>query len=603
MSNPTPIEDYAYIGDQRTGALISPGGSMDWLCLPHFDSPAVFTALLGTPDHGRWLIGPDEDATTTRRYLPDTLVLETLHETASGTVRVTDVMPASPDRADVLRRVEGVSGTVRMRHEWIVRPWYGKRCPWVDLLDDDGHGRRLSATAGPAKFVLRAPHLPGANYDGDTFDVAEGDVLDFDFTWQRSHLDTYDVADLDDALRETISSCQAWISQCEYDGRYRDAVRQSLLVLRHLTDAETGGMVAAATASLPEDIGGERNWDYRFTWLRDAALTLEALLAAGYQDKAALWRDWLVRAVAGDPTQMQIMYRIDGGHDLPERELDHLPGYRDSRPVRIGNGAVDQRQSDVLGEVMVALEMARDLGLEEREQTWALQAALVDDLADHWEEPDNGIWEIRGPLQHFTHSRVMVWAAMDRAIRACEKHDLPGNVERWKEVAEKVHAEVMDKGWCEERGTFRQHFETDEVDASLLLIASVGFIDATDEKFVGTVEAIEEDLLRDGFVLRYRTESGVDGLEGDEHPFVLCTFWLVSAYARMGRIDDATELMDRLVSLRNEVGLYAEEIDGEGRFYGNMPQAFSHLGLVNAALDLKQFSDGNGKAVDSSDRS
>ncbi|GMA41608.1 glycoside hydrolase family 15 protein [Mobilicoccus caccae] len=598
--NPTPIEGYAYIGDQRTGAMVSPGGSIDWLCLPTFDASAVFAAMIGTPEHGRWLLGPAGEATTTRRYLPGTLVLETLHETLSGTVRVTDFMPAARDRADVIRRVEGVSGEVEMRHEWTVRPWYGKRQPWMNLLDDE-HGRRLTATAGPSRYELRAPHLPGVG--GDTFTVTAGEVLDFDFTWQESHLPPCRHVDVDEALKTTMRESQEWLALSDYDGDYREAFDTSLMVLRHLTDADTGGIVAAPTASLPEEIGGGRNWDYRYCWLRDASLTIEALLSAGYQNAARLWRDWLVRAVAGDPTRMQIMYRVDGGHDLPERELDHLPGYRGSTPVHIGNGAVGQRQTDVLGEVMVALEMARDMGLAEDEHTWALQVALVDHLADNWEAEDNGIWEIRGPLHKFTHSRVMVWAAMDRAIRAAQKHDLPGDTARWRAVADTVRAEVLERGWNAERGSFRQHYDTDEVDASLLLIAAVGFLEPDDERFVGTVRAVEEDLLRDGLVLRYRTGSGIDGLAGDEHPFVICCFWLASAYARVGRHDDARALMDRLVGMRNEVGLYSEEVDGQGRFYGNMPQAFSHLGLITAALDLQQYAGGPGRAADSGDRS
>lgn len=591
-ANRTPIEDYAFVSDRRGSALISKAGSVDWLCLPDFDSPASFAALLGGPQHGRWLLAPADPARTTRAYVEDTLVLRTTHETETGTVAVTDFMPSSSDRADLVRRVEGVDGQVTMWHEWTVRPWYGKRIPWVRREEHD-EGPALVAVAGADLLVLRGPTLPDRGPDNvftGTFTVSAGDVVDFDLIWQRSHLDeqpiTTDVAAVLDA---TVADDRGWLGECDYDGPYRDDVRRSLLVLRHLTHEDFGGIVAAPTASLPEEFGGQRNWDYRFCWLRDAALTLEALLAAGYRDKACVWRDWLVRAVAGDPTHMQIMYRIDAGHHLPEEELDHLPGYADSGPVRIGNGAVDQRQTDVLGEVMVALEMARHRGLPESDDTAALQAALVDDLATHWDEPDNGIWEIRGALQHFTQSRVMVWAAMDRAIKAAEAGELPGaSIETWRGVRDAARAAVDESGYDRKRNTYTQHDDTDEVDASLLLLPMVGFVDANDSRFAGTVKAIEEDLMRDGLLLRYRTESGVDGLEGDEHPFLICCFWLVIAYARMGRRDDAVALMDRLIGLRNDVGLLAEESDGAGVLYGNFPQAFSHLGLVLAALELRE---------------
>ncbi|GAB78943.1 Glucoamylase (glucan-1,4-alpha-glucosidase), GH15 family [Austwickia chelonae] len=586
----TAIEDYAFIGDRHTGALISPEGSLDWLCLPNFDSPACFASLLGTEEHGRWLLSPQAPARTSRRYLPDSLVLETVHETDTGVVRVTDLMPEGSKRADVLRRIEGVRGEMRIRHEWRVRPWYGRMMPLVQTRELHGD-TALVAVCGPDRFTLRGPRLPVVDDDGvcrDVLVVRAGEVMDFHLTWQASHRPPGRPVDLSRSIEDEVAEDSSWVDLCQYQGPYREQVRRSLLVLRHLTHARTGGMVAALTTSLPEEIGGERNWDYRYCWLRDSALTLEALLRAGFRDKAALWRDWLIRAVAGDPTRMQIMYRIDAGFDLPERVLDHLPGYAGSRPVRIGNGAVDQRQTDVLGEVMIALEQARRAGVHESALSACLQVELVDDLARHWREADNGIWEIRGPLRRFTHSQVMVWVVMDIALRAVEAGDLPatGDVATWQRVRDQVRAEVDAHGVSPTRGCFVQHDATEEVDASLLLLPVVGFCSATDPRFVATVQAVEEDLLRDGMVLRYRTSSGVDGLSGAEDPFLICCFWLVTAYARMGRLADAEALMDRLVSLPGDLGLFAEQSDANGVMLGNFPQAFSHLGLILSAYEL-----------------
>ena len=594
-TNPTAIEDYAVLGDFGTAALVSRGGSVDWLCLPRFDSHACFAALLGTPDNGRWMLGPlDPDARTTRRYVGDSFVLETTHETSTGTVRVTDLMPVDDGRADLLRRVEGISGTVRMKHEWVVRFGYGATRPWISRHIEDREGRTdevITAIAGPDMLVLRGSRLPHAE-DGrhvDEFDIAAGEALNFSTTWFRSHTDPPPPLRVRARIRETIELTQEWASHHDYDGPYVHAVTRSLLVLRVLSHGVTGGIVAAPTTSLPEDFGGERNWDYRFCWLRDAALTLESLLGCGYLHETRLWRNWLLRAVAGDPEDMQIMYRVDGGRELPERELAHLPGYADSGPVRVGNAAVGQRQTDVLGEVMIALEHARQRGVTEDDNSWALQRVLVNHLADTWEEPDNGLWEIRGPLRHFTHSRVMVWVAFDRAIRAVEVHGLDGPVERWRELREKVRQEVLTRGFNAEQNTFVQHYHTTEVDASLLTLSAVGFIDGDDPRMLGTIAAVERDLMREGFVLRYRTEAGVDGLSGDEHPFLACSFWLVSAYARAGLVDQATALMDRLVGLTNDVGLLSEEYDPVGeRMVGNFPQAFSHLTLVGAALALAE---------------
>jgi GH15 family glucan-1,4-alpha-glucosidase len=590
--NATPIEDYAVLGDTQTAALVSRAGSIDWLCLPEFDSPACFAALLGTPDNGRWLLGPKGGARTTRRYLEHSFVLETTHETDTGTVRVTDLMPVGDRRADVVRSVTGVEGTVTMEHEWVVRFGYGKVRPWVS--HDVGHrldSDVISAVAGPDMLVLRGSRLPRAK-DGrhvDEFQVRAGETFTFSTTWFPSYEPVPPPLDIDSRLKETIEVTNRWAAQCDYDGPHRELVVRSLLTLRLMTHSSYGGIVAAPTTSLPEDFGGERNWDYRFCWLRDASLTLEALLASGYLTEARLWRNWLLRAVAGDPEDLQIMYTIDGSRQLAERTIDHLPGYAGSSPVRVGNGAVDQHQSDVLGEVMIALDEARSRGLELSRQAWAMQRALVDNLAEHWEEPDNGLWEIRGPLRHFTHSRVMVWAAFDRAVRGVEEWGLDGPVERWRELRDAVRDEVLSKGFDTGRHTFTQHYDTTEVDASLLLIPMVGFLPPDDPRVQGTVAAIEQDLMRGGFLLRYRTQSGVDGLSGDEHPFLACSWWLVSAYAMCGQVDKATELMDRLAGVFNDVGLVSEEYDPEGkRMVGNFPQAFSHLAFIGAAHALAQ---------------
>jgi GH15 family glucan-1,4-alpha-glucosidase len=586
-----PIEDYAVLGDTGTAALVGKDGSVDWLCLPRFDSPACFAALLGGPEHGRWLLGPkDESAACTRRYVGNSAVLETTWTTESGTVKLIDVMPINDHRADVVRRVVGVEGTVRFRHEWVVRLDYGKIRPWVRR--QEMHGLQvISAVAGPDRLILRGPRLPKP-VDGrhaDEFDVRAGDELTFSTTWVPSHHPLPEPMSFGSRITDTIELSETWTDKCTYTGPYRDHVVRSLLTLRLLTHAGTGGIVAAPTTSLPEEFGGERNWDYRYCWLRDASLTLEAFLESGYEDEARLWRDWLLRAVAGDPGDLQIMYAVDGGRDLTERTLEHLPGYAGSRPVRIGNGAVTQRQTDVLGEVMIALQMAREVGLEEDEDSWALQRVLVEELARHWDQPDNGLWEIRGPRRHFTHSRVMVWVAFDRAISAVEKHGLQGPVERWRELRETVREEVLDRGFDKERNTFTQHYDTTEVDASLLVLSDVGFVEGDDPRMLGTIAAVEEDLMRDGFLLRYRTQTGVDGLSGDEHPFLACSFWLVEAYAQAGQLEQAHTLMKRLLAVTNDVGLLSEEYDSkERRFVGNFPQAFSHLTLVGAANQLER---------------
>ena len=585
-----PIEDYALIGDRGTAALVGRDGSIDWLCLPRFDSPACFAALLGTEEHGRWLLAPaDEVVSTRRRYVDGTALLETTFTTADGEVVLLDVMPTGDGRADVVRRLTCTRGTVRIQHDWVVRTDYGRVRPWVrheQAHDEDV----IVAVAGPDMFVLRGPRLPRghAGHHRDEFDLEAGETMTFSTSWSHSWRDVPAPLGMAERIEATTAHQRRWSERSPDDVPHAEVVRRSLLTLMLMTHAETGGIVAAPTTSLPEDFGGERNWDYRFCWLRDAALTLESLLGAGYDTEALHWRRWLLRAVAGDPADLQIMYTVDGSRRIPELELPHLPGYAGSRPVRIGNGAVCQRQNDVLGEVMIALELARASGLSETPNSWALQRALVDELAEHWDEPDNGLWEIRGPQRHFTHSRVMVWAAFDRAVRAVEEHGLPGPVERWRELRDRVREEVLDKGFDAERGTFTQHYDTREVDASLLTVGLIGFLPPDDPRVLGTIDAVMTDLLRDGLLLRYRTVSGVDGLSGDEHPFLACSFWLVSALAGAGRREEALELMGRLCGLTNDVGLLSEEYDGaRGRMVGNFPQAFSHLALVQAALSLR----------------
>ena len=583
-----PIEDYALIGDRRTAALVGSDGSIDWLCLPRFDSPACLAALLGTEDHGHWQLVPDTVYSTERRYVGASAVLETTFTTADGVVTLTDLMPRGDDRADVVRTLRGVSGRVRMRHEWRVRLDYGLVVPWV-RRETVGGEEVITAIGGPDQLVLRGPRLPVASgkSHNDEFEVAEGDQLVFSMTWLPSHETLQDFASLEDRIQATLEEDEEWASIARVDVPHADVVRRSLLTLRLMTHEVTGGIVAAPTTSLPEDFGGERNWDYRYCWLRDAALTLSSLISAGYTDEALLWRGWLLRAIAGDPEDMQIMYAVDGARRLPEITLDHLPGYADSRPVRVGNAAVDQVQHDVLGEVMDALDhVRRTEGLPDHD-AWPLQRALVRGLVSRWEQPDNGIWEIRGEPRTFTHSQVMIWVALDRAVRACEDYGVDGPLEEWRQLRDQVRAQVLEHGYDENRNTFVQHYGSTEVDASLLVLPLVGFVEGDDPRMLGTIAAIEQDLMRDGLLLRYRTQAGVDGLAGDEHPFLACSFWLVSAYAAAGRVQEAHALFDRLVALTNDVGLLSEEYDPVGaRMVGNFPQAFSHLTLVQAAFRL-----------------
>jgi GH15 family glucan-1,4-alpha-glucosidase len=583
---PTPIADYAVLGDRRTAALVGRNGSIDWMCLPGFDSPASFAGLLGTPDNGRWLLTVPDATEVTRRYLGDSFVLETTYVSPTGRAVVVECMPMADDRADLVRRVEVREGTVTLEHEWVVRFGYGAIKPWVSRVKDPDGNPGIRAIAGPDSLVLRGDRLPRAadHAHRDEITLSAGETLELVVTWTPSWSPVPPRLGVVERIERTRKDWQRWTGRRKHRGSHAQAVDRSLLVLRLLTDEETGGIVAAPTTSLPEDMGGVRNWDYRYCWLRDAALTLEALIEYGYRDEANEWRDWLLRAVAGAPEDLQIMYGVDGRRDLPERELAHLPGYGGSRPVRIGNAAVDQVQHDVLGEVMCALALARTAGLKERGPSWALQRALVDDLADHWREPDRGIWEVRGDLQHFTHSKVMAWAALDRAVHAVEDHGLEGPVERWRAERDAVREDVLTHGFDAARNTFVQAYGATNTDASLLQIAQVGFLPADDPRFVGTVAAIRAELeVENGLVHRYHTRSTDDGLAGGEHPFLACSFWLADALARMGDTDESGRLLNRLIGVANDLGLLAEEYDVEGaRMMGNFPQALSHLALVRA---------------------
>ena len=582
------IEDYAMIGDCHTAALIGRDGSIDWLCLPRFDSASTFGALLGDEDHGRWLLAPAAsltgEATSTRSYLPDTFTLVTTWTTTTGEVEVTELMPHGDRRADIIRRVRGVSGTVQMHVDLRVRFGYSDALPWIRQTPEEGD-HALVAIAGPDAIVVRGPELTAQNHSHQAdFSVAEGETVDLTLTWYPSHRQPPPRIEVARRIRETTKWWRDWASSADRAPEYPDAVRRSLLVLRALTHEDTGGIVAAATTSLPEQFGGQRNWDYRYVWLRDASLTLEVLLDHGFLAEADAWRSWLLRSIAGDPSDVQIMYGLAGERRLDEYELATLPGYEGSSPVRVGNGAFLQYQGDVFGEVMVALQAARRLGAAEDDFSWPLQRALMTYVEENWMRPDNGIWEIRGPQRHFTHSRVMVWAAFDCAIRAVREFGLEGPADRWQEIRDEIRDEIEQRGWDAERGTYTQYFGSEGVDASLLQLPQVGYLAPDDPRMVSTVEAIERELLHDGLLLRYRTDTGVDGLPAGEHPFLACSFWLVEQYASSGRMDDARVLMDRLVSFTNDVGLLSEEYDVAGdRQVGNVPQALSHLALVRAA--------------------
>jgi GH15 family glucan-1,4-alpha-glucosidase len=584
------IEDYAVIADTQTAALVGRDGSIDWLCLPRFDSGACFAALLGDQGNGHWRIAPAGGVRRVRRrYQGDTLVLETTFETEDGEVRVVDFMVPRLADPDVVRVVEGVRGRVPMRMELRIRFDYGRLTPWVRRVGD-----ALLAISGPEALVLRTPvsHHGEDRATVADFAVAEGDRLPFTLTWNLSHQKLPDARDPLRALADSRAYWEEWAGQCTYRGQWRDAVMRSLLTLKALTYQPSGGIVAAATTSLPEAIGGVRNWDYRFCWLRDATMTLTSLMAAGYEQEARDWREWLLRAMAGDPPALQIMYGPAGEARLPELELEWLAGYEGSKPVRTGNAAVKQFQLDVYGEVMDALHKARELGIEAHPSTWALQRALLEFLEGNWQRPDEGIWEVRGPRRHFTHSKVLAWVAMDRAVKAVTEHSHEGPVERWRQVRDEIHREVCANAYDPDRNTFTQSYGSRELDASLLLIPLVGFLPPGDRRVRGTVEAIERELLQDGFVLRYPTGpagQAVDGLPGREGAFLACTFWLADNYALIGRVPDARRLFQRLLELRNDVGLLAEEYDPTGRRQlGNFPQAFSHVPLINTAMHLAE---------------
>ncbi|WP_179871968.1 glycoside hydrolase family 15 protein [Microcella indica] len=582
---PEPLENYALIGDCRSAALVGRTGSIDWLCMPRFDSASLFARILGDETHGHWSLNPvGAVECTSRQYEEDTFILVTRWVTESGEVEVIDSMPHGDGAADVARRVVGISGEVVMEEVLRIRFDYADAMPWVRQAGTEEEPE-LVAIAGPDAVIVRGPHFQSIDHAHRAeFTVREGETVDTVLTWFPSHKTPYPPLDLDQQLADTRAWWQRWARACREPGAYDTEVRRSLLVLRALTHETTGGIVAAPTTSLPEDMGGSRNWDYRYVWLRDAALTLEALMLHGYEREAHEWRDWLLRAIAGDPEDVQIMYGLSGERRLDERELPSLPGYRGSSPVRKGNGAYTQFQGDIFGEVMIALEDARDLGVAEDDFSWSLQVALLEHIAQNLDREDNGIWEIRGPHQRFTHSRAMIWAAFDRGIAAVRTHGLRGPVERWELVRAQLGDEIERLGFNAERGHYVQHYATTEVDASLLQLAQIGYVAYDDPRMLGTVAEIERTLLRDGLPLRYRTESGVDGLEGDEHPFLTCAFWLVEQYARSGRLDDAVVLMDRLVGLANDVGLLSEEYDTVNECHiGNTPQALSHLSLVRAA--------------------
>jgi GH15 family glucan-1,4-alpha-glucosidase len=583
---PGRIEDYALLGDCETAALVAKDGSIDWLCWPRFDSGACFAALLGGPEHGRWRIAAEADnARVRRRYRENTLILETEIETDDGAATVIDFMPPRGEASDLVRLVVGRRGRVAMCTELVLRFGYGSIVPWVTRLDDGS----LRAIAGPDMVVLRtnvALHGERLTTTG-RFIVTAGETAAFVMTYSASHLPVPKPVDAIAALAETELFWREWASRCTYGGQWSDAVLRSLLTLKALTYRPTGGIVAAPTTSLPERITGVRNWDYRFCWLRDATLSLLALMDAGYYEEAAAWRDWLLRAAAGSPSQLQIMYGIAGERHLPELTIGWLPGYERSAPVRIGNAAHGQLQIDVFGEVLDALYQARAGRLDGSAESWQLQQALVRHLETVWELPDEGIWEVRGPRQHFTHSKVMAWVAVDRAIKSARQFNLPGPVERWSALRARICDDVCTQAWDSELGSFVQAYGSKALDASLLLMALVGFLPASDPRVRGTVEAIERRLMVDGLVLRYDTTATDDGLPVGEGAFIACSFWLADNYALLGRYNDARRMFERLLDLRNDVGLLSEQYDPRtGRHLGNFPQAFSHLALVDTAFNL-----------------
>ncbi len=585
---PGRIEDYALIGDCRTGALVGSSGSIDWLCWPRFDSGACLAALLGTSRNGRWAMAPvDADARSSRSYRGDTMILETVFETADGAVCIVDLMPSGRDDSSVIRRVEGRRGRVAMKMSLTMRFDFGSSTPWLTTLEDGAvqHG------VGPHAVVLRSDVPLGREKRVTTaeFAIDAGQRVDFVLTWGASHLPPAAAFDVETAIRDTEAFWLDWSGRCTYRGPWRAQVQRSLLTLKALTYRPTGGIVAALTTSLPEDLGGSRNWDYRYGWLRDSILSLTALTRSGYRDEAEAWLRWLRRAVAGTPEELQIMYGIGGERRLVEWQADWLPGYEGSRPVNIGNAAYTQLQIDVYGEVLGTLYLAREAGFEEPEHGWTMQVQFVEYLESIWDQPDDGMWEVRGGRRHFTSSKIMAWLAIDRAIRSAEQFGLDGPLDRWKALRERMHREICDKGYDAGRNTFTQSYGSSALDASLFALFKSQFLPVDDPRVVGTIEAIEKELIVDGLVLRYRASDGSDGLAGGEGAFLACSFWLVEAYATQGRDADARALFERLIALCNDVGLMAEEYDTKAsRQVGNFPQAFSHLSLVNAALVIDE---------------
>jgi GH15 family glucan-1,4-alpha-glucosidase len=581
----TRIEDYALIGDCKSAALVARDGSIDWLCWPRFDSEACFAALLGSSEHGRWLIAPRESAHITRRYRPNTLILETNFETDDGAVTVIDFMPFRDDHSEIVRLVVGTRGKVTMQTELILRFGYGAVVPWVSRLENGA----TRAIAGPDMVVLRTPvHVKGKNMTTvGEFTVGRGETIPLVLTYQRSHKPVPEASDPTTALQATEKFWKEWSEKCRPAGEWSNAVRRSAITLKALTYGPTGGIVAAPTTSLPEWMGGQRNWDYRYCWLRDATLTLLGSMNAGYYEEAQAWREWLLRAVAGSAGQLQIMYGIGGERRLTEWVADWLPGYENSTPVRIGNAAHSQLQLDVFGEIMDVYHQARRAGLSTNESGWGAQIEFLSHLEKIWQQPDQGIWEMRGPGQHFTYSKAMAWVAFDRAIKSAETFGLEGPLDHWRELREVIFHDVCDRGFDSDLGTFVQAYGSKQLDANLLLLPCVGFLPVSDPRIEHTIMAIERRLLRDGFVMRYSTEEVEDTLPPGEGAFLACSFWLVDVYVLQERFDEAEQLFRRLVDLRNDVGLLSEEYDpGAKRLVGNFPQAFSHLALVNSAYNL-----------------
>jgi GH15 family glucan-1,4-alpha-glucosidase len=585
---PLAIEDYAMIGDRRSAALVGRDGAIDWLCLPRFDSPACFAALLGGSDNGSWVIAPQNAKREVRRsYRGATLVLETIFTTTEGEIALIDAMPLGRESSHIIRRIEGRRGSVPMQFSLKLRFDYGSATPWVTR---DKNGKGIVAIAGPDLITVRGPvQLLGRDLATEAhFKVGSGESVTFVLSHGPSHLPPPSPFDGDAALQTTEDIWNAWSARCAYEGPAKDAVVRSLIVLHALTYEPTGGIIAAPTTSLPEALGGERNWDYRFCWLRDATLTLMALTGGGYYEEAQAWRDWLHRSVAGNADELQIMYGVRGERRLLEWQVDWLPGYQGAKPVRIGNAASGQLQLDVYGEVMDALHQARASGLEVPRSAWSLQINMIEHLETIWRNPDEGIWEVRGGKRHFTHSKVMAWVAFDRIVQDVERYDLPGPLPRWRGVRDAIHLDVCENGFSVKKNSFTQSYGKDELDASLLLIPIVGFLPPEDVRVQATLAAIESELMVDGFVLRYRTEHGGDGLPPGEGAFLPCSFWLADNYAMAGREKEAEALFETLLALRNDVGLISEEYDAHARrLVGNFPQAFSHLAIVNTALGLR----------------